>query len=316
MSQTIWTAYQANKWFTPANIEFAFSAIAQRFLQENLLEQWVENYPFLYQTETYSPKKIALIMAGNIPLAGFHDWLCVLLSGNIALVKSSSKDAVLLKHLANYLGKIAPELADKTIFVEGKLPDFDAIIATGSNNTNRYFQYYFGKYPHILRNNRNSLAVLPADMSNRAWQQLGIDIFTYFGLGCRNVAKLLLPPNISPAVALENLQDFHSVKDHDKYKNNYDYLLSILLLNNVPHWANDFLILQESSQLASPIASLHFEYYQNEDDLQEKLAAHSAQTQCIVGAHEAYTHFGEAQLPTLAQYADNIDTMAFLGQLK
>jgi hypothetical protein len=307
VQEAIYKAYVANNWFTPDFTKYALQNICALYLDEYKLKEFATAY-----RETEAPKKVAIVMAGNIPLSGFHDWLCVMLSGHTALVKCSSKDAVLLPFLIETLKSISPNLAARTIFSE-KLSAFDAVIATGSNNSNRYFDYYFGKYPHIFRNNRSSMAILSGKESHEELNALSDDIFIYFGLGCRSVSKLFVPEGYDIASLLPHFNDYSWLTQHTKYMNNSDYNRTILLLNNTPHFANEFISLTESKSIHSSIAVLHYEYYNNLEQLHGRLMDDSSQTQTIVGIeHQA---FGTAQQPTLQSFADNTDTMAFLCSL-
>ncbi len=307
LQEAIHKAYVANNWFNPDFTEFALQNIAQHFLNENKLTSFASAY-----TETENPKTVAVIMAGNIPLAGFHDWLCVMLSGHHALVKCSSKDAVLMPYLVEVLHHISPELAGRTAFSE-KLSGFNAVIATGSNNSNRYFDYYFGKYPHIFRKNRSSVAILTGKETDADLNALSDDIFIYFGLGCRSVSKLYVPVGYDVATLLPHFSDYNWLTQHTRYMNNSDYNRTILLLNNTPHIANEFVSLTESTSLHSSIAVLHYEFYRSREQLQERLIDQASETQTIVGFQ--HTPFGKAQQPALHDFADNTDTMAFLCAL-
>ncbi len=308
-------AFYKNNWFTIENQEIMLRAIASDYLQKEKLESWISNYEFKNTTS----KKIGLVMAGNIPLVGFHDLLCVWLNGNIGLVKLSSKDEVLLPFLVQQLEMISSSFIGKTIFVE-RLNDADAIIATGSNNSARYFEYYFKDKPHIIRSSRSSVAVLNGNETSTEILDLGKDIFRYFGLGCRNVSKLFLPEGFDPTTIFKGLEFYSEIVQHNKYKNNFDYNCTILLMNKTPHFANEFLILQEKQQVASRVATLHYEFYNSEKDLQEKLLKSKNEIQCIVGArlqkeHNIFIPFGKSQEPALNDFADKIDTMKFLCSL-
>lgn len=301
-------AYYKNNWFTIENQEIMLKAIANNYLQKEKLEEWTSNYEF----KNEHPKKIGLVMAGNIPLVGFHDLLCVWVSGNIGMVKLSSKDEVLLPLLVQHLEMLSSSFIGKTIFVE-RLNDADAIIATGSNNSARYFEYYFKDKPHIIRASRSSIAVLNGNENGDEILALGKDIFRYFGLGCRNVSKLYLPQEFDPTTIFKVLEFYSEIIQHNKYKNNFDYNYTILLMNKTPHFANEFLILQEKKQIASRVATVHYEFYNSEKDLQEKLLFSENEIQCIVGKN--FIPFGKSQEPSLNEYADNIDTMNFLSRL-
>lgn len=298
-----------NPWFTKENSRAALRSLAAHCLQPELLHTWLSAYPQLPHPQ---PKTIGLVLAGNIPLVGFHDWLCVLVSGHRALVKCSEKDKVLLPLLWETFVALAPSYAEQTQFVE-RLKGFDAVIATGSDNTGLYFQQYFGRYPHIIRQNRNSIAVLTGQETEADWAGLATDVFRYFGLGCRSVSKLLLPQGYDLLPLLAYLDHYADMMQHNKYKNNYDYNRSLYLLNNVHHYANDCIMLVESPSLLSRIATLHYEFYADEQDLANKLAAQANQIQCIVGT--GHIPFGQSQHPQLWDYADGVDTLAFLGSL-
>lgn len=299
-----------NPWFTQDNVKRSVKGIAT-FLKNDQLKQWTGQYSF------HGPQKtIALVMAGNIPLVGFHDFLCVLISGNRAQIKLSSKDSKLIQYLVDFLVSIEPGLRSQIEFRE-KLEGFDAIIATGSDNSARYFEYYFGKYPNIIRKNRTSCAILTGGESDADIENLGVDVFSYFGLGCRNVAKVYVPNAYDFSRLLSRWDSFKEVIHHHKYANNYDYQKSILLVNGVPHLDNGFVLLQENEKLVSPISVLYYEYYSNEDDLQQKLNANAEKIQCIVGnGMLATVNFGQAQYPQVWDYADRIDTLKFLSDLK
>lgn len=299
-------AFYKNQWFTLANQELMLKTIAKNYLQKDKLSEWISNY----EIKNHEPKKIGIVLAGNIPLVGFHDLLCVWMTGNIALVKLSSKDEVLLPFLVNQLEILSPEFKGKTIFRE-RLNEADAIIATGSNNSARHFEYYFKNKPHIIRNNRSSVAVLKGDESNDDLLELGKDIFRYFGLGCRNVSKLFLKEGYELKNIFEGISFYSEISQHNKYKNNFDYNLTILLMNKTPHLHNDFFILQEKQRaITSPIATLYYEFYSSDNDLEEKLSGNEKDIQCIVG--KDFIPFGNSQEPSLFDYSDQIDTMEFL----
>ncbi|MEO6168221.1 MAG: acyl-CoA reductase [Chitinophagales bacterium] len=302
-------AYVNNKWFTQENTLQMMRNIHEQFLEEEKLRLWLSKYRL---KEPASPQTVGLIMAGNIPLVGFHDLLCVLLSGHKALIKLSSKDNILLPWLLEKLFETDDSWRSKITFGE-LLNGMEAAIATGSNNSSRYFNYYFAKYPHIIRKNRGSVAVLTGNESKKALQQLGSDIFSYFGLGCRNVSKLMVPQDYTFDFFFESIEPFHKVIDHSKYKNNFDYNLTLLMMNKEPHFNNNFLMLREDERIVSPVAMLHYERYTNKQNLEEKLAVSEHEIQCITG--EKYIPFGKTQSPELWDYADNIDTIKFLSSL-
>lgn len=301
-----------NLWFTPNSVADALQSIARNYLSEQKLRQWLNGYKVQNMPE--KSKKIGLVMAGNIPLVGFHDFLCVFICGHQSQIKLSSKDSYLFPYLASLLIKIDAK-TNNYINITHQLKDFDAVIATGSNNSARYFNYYFGKYPHIIRKNRSALAILSGNETAEDLTLLGKDIFQYFGLGCRNVSKIMVPRGYDFPFLLRNLEQYASVMQHNKYKNNYDYYYSVHLLNGMIHFASDFLILLENNTVSSPVSVLHYEYYENEDDLNNKLIEQHEQIQCIVAAPDLkgnFLPFGQAQQPELWDYADKVDTMQFL----
>jgi hypothetical protein len=303
----------ANNWFTHAQLKHAFTAIGS-YLTEEQLSAWLQGYEI---PDPVRPKKIGILMAGNVPAVGFHDLLAVLVTGHHAYVKLSSTDAITIPWLVNELREIAPELAKKVFFQEF-LKGMDAYIATGSDNSARYFHYYFGKYPHIIRKNRTSIAVLTGKESSEDWLALGKDIFQYYGLGCRNVSKLYVPTPETLQSFLDGIKTFDWVAEHHKYFNNYEYNKSIFLINKVPHLDNGFVLVQENTSLVSPIATLYFECYQSEGNLRDQLLSLADKVQVIVskdGWFENSIPFGEAQCPSLNEYADKVDTIAFLTKL-
>jgi hypothetical protein len=312
LSAIIANEKQYNAWFTPESVSQAIHAAGQMLDTDDLIK-WLSNYHFDY---TQTPKRVGLILAGNIPLVGFHDVLCVLISGNYALIKSSSQDARLIKHVLQMLCAIEPEFESRYSFVE-RLENFDAVIATGSNNSSRYFDYYFGKVPNIIRKNRNSLAVLTGEETADQLHALGHDIFDYYGLGCRNVSKLLVPRDYKLDFFFESIEDFNPIIHHHKYNNNYGYNKSIYLVNSDKHFDNGFLLLKQDERLSSPLAVLFFDYYEDLTSLKKQLDDLTDNIQCVVSAASLQTknqlvNFGESQKPALWDYADNVDTMAFL----
>ncbi len=313
LSEIINTEQHHNAWFTPANVLKAVTAIGKT-LNEDDLTAWLNSYNLDNNT---SSKKIGLILAGNIPLVGFHDVLCVLATGNHALIKASTQDARLIKHILQKLVDIEPEFTDQFTFVE-RLADFDAVIATGSNNTSRYFEYYFSKVPHIIRKNRNSLAVLTGNETQSQLFELGHDIFDYFGLGCRNVSKLLLPKGYDLTFFFESIQPYQGIINHHKYNNNYDYNKSIYLVNGDKHLDNGFLLVKEDTRWVSPLAVLYYEYYDDLQMAEQIINTQEVQIQCVVSympleVNNQVVDFGMSQQPGLADYADGIDTMGFLS---
>lgn len=305
-----------NPWFTELNVRNAIGAIGNS-LQEEELINWLS--PYISKMEPPKPLNIAVIMAGNIPMVGFHDMLCVLLSGHRFTGKLSSDDKLLLPFLSKVIVAINPEYAGSIVFTEGQLKDIDAVIATGSNNSARYFDYYFGKYPHIIRRNRNSAAVITGHESKEQIRALGEDVFQYFGLGCRNVSKLFVPRGYDFDKFYSAILGFRQVADNNKYANNYEYNRTVYLMSSNPTLLdNNFLLLKEDAGYASPIGVLYYEFYDDIAALNAKLEAEKEQLQCIVSASSEVNNaipFGQAQCPALSDYADGVDTMAFLTQL-
>ena len=304
-----------NGWFTPEQVYFAVQSWAEA-LTEDTLNEWLSAYSFdcVQDDKNKEPKTVGLILAGNIPLVGFHDFLSVIISGHKALVKTSSNDQHLIKFLANYIISVEQKLATRISFTDGKLENFDAIIATGSNNTARYFEYYFKNKPSIIRKNRNSVAVLNGKETHQDLVNLGEDIFRYFGLGCRNVSKLFVPKGYSFDTFFKAIYEYKDVIYYEKYSNNYDYNKAVFLMSNFKLLDNEFLTLKEDTSYASPISSVFYEYYDDIKDLQKRLATEAEQIQCIVSNNliENNISFGQTQQPKLWNYADNVDTLAFL----
>jgi len=304
-----------NPWFTENNLEYALSEIGNSLSKENL-EKWTEKYPDL-QTEKKA-KRIGVITAGNIPLVGFHDFLSVLISGHKFTVKLSSKDDKLMPEIIKLLIKIEPEFKDYIFISENKLENFDAVIATGSNNSARYFEYYFGKYPHIIRKNRNSIAVLTGNETEKDLQLLADDIFLYFGLGCRSVSKLFLPDGYDLDNIFKNSLKYKDVINHNKYANNYDYNRAIYMMNLVEFKDNGIMLMKEDINMASPVSVVYYEYYSKIETVKQRLEIEKDKIQCVVAENKIIPdaiHFGESQKPQLWDYADNVDTVEFLISL-
>ena len=306
-------AMDGNAWFTRESIFRSLYVLGVSMNREDL-EKWAGMYA-LNESEA---KTVAVIMAGNIPAVGFHDFLSVLMSGNKVLAKLSSDDSFLIPAIADMIIAKEPGFADLISFTEGKIKDFDAVIATGSNNTSRYFRHYFGKYPHIIRNNRNALGVLSGKEDQDSMRSLGDDIFMYYGLGCRNISKLFIPRNYDLKTFYEPIESFAGIAEHHKYKNNYDYNKSIYLVNSEKHYDNGFLLLKESASMASPVAVLHFERYDHPDEVNRFIEEESENIQCVVADDPAIKNAippGTAQYPMLWDYADGVDTMKFLSSI-
>ena len=302
-------ANENNGWFTQENILFATEGWS-KLLTESNINQWLDTYNF----NTVKNKRVAVIMAGNITLVGFHDFLCVLISGHKILVKQSSNDKHLLPFLAKYLEYIEPELKNRIEFTEEKLENFDMVIATGSDNTARYFEYYFKNKPSIIRKNRNSIAILTGKETEEQLKALSEDIFRYYGLGCRNVSKLFVPINYNFDAFFKAMYDWHPIINQAKYANNYDYNKAVYLMSEFDMLENGFLMIKEDISYASPIATLFYEYYESLEQINNKLVTDKNHIQCIVsqGFIDSEIKFGQTQKPQLWDYADGVDTLAFL----
>ncbi len=301
-----------NPWFTIENQQRAIKAIATSFLQKEKLAVWAD------KSKVKDPAKlqtVGLVMAGNIPLVGFHDMLCVFISGHKSRIKLSDKDKFLLPYLVKLLVQFDAEAAIYFEFVE-VLKDFEVVIATGSNNSARYFESYFGKVPNIIRRNRNAVAVLDGEETGDELLALGKDIFRYFGLGCRNVSKLYLPEGYDFQLLLERLHEYREIILHHKYKNNFDYSMALLMMNRDMYWNNGAVILTENPSVASRIATVHYEHYKNTEDLAIELTNRKDEIQCVVSKMTIRgiptIPFGKAQEPELDDYADGVNTLEFL----
>ena len=310
---TIARQYRENSWFTPEFCRYALSAIGQMLTPE-ALDAYYARYKDI--TPAVDPRKrVAVISAGNIPMAAFHDFFCILVSGNDYQGKLSSQDKYLLPVLAQELVHIEPRFAERIAFVD-KVADFDAVIATGSNNSARYFDYYFSKYPHILRKNRNSVAVLDGTETEEEFRHLADDIYLYFGLGCRSVSKLFVPSHYDFVPFLQILtQESQPIAQHHQFNNNLEYQKAVHLMNQIPYMDAGTFLLVENQNYASPIGMVYYEYYDNIDRVNQRLTDDAEQLQCIVSKDPLVTHavpFGSAQTPTLTDYPDGIDTFQFI----
>lgn len=303
-------ASRKNSWFTPAFIDLATQNIAKQFLDKDILSDWVKKYNIPQQNP--NSKSVGIVMAGNLPLAGFHDFLCAFITGHKSVIKLSSKDEILLKHLAAKLIEWDPSLQIVIVFAD-MLKGCDAYIATGSNNTSRYFEFYFGKYPNIIRRNRTSVAILHGNESKEDLEKLADDVYLYFGLGCRNVTKLFVPLGYDFIPLFDAFNKYNYLAENHKYKNNYDYNLALLILNKQQYMSNESIILTEDKSIFSPIGRLNYEYYITTDDAEKELS-NNADLQCIVG--KEYIKFGEAQYPSIDDFADGVNTLEFLLSLK
>jgi|LSQX01.1.fsa_nt_gb hypothetical protein len=304
-----------NPWFTRANVTRAIAALGA-MLEQDKLKQWTGAYPALATVAPLPRKEVAVVMAGNIPLVGFHDFLCVLMAGHRFLGKLSSQDRKLPTALGGLLSEIEPLFSDRMSFSGDPIHGFDAVIATGSNNSARYFEHYFGQYPHIIRKNRNSVAVLDGSEQPEELRLLGEDVFSFFGLGCRNVSKLLVPEGYDLSRFEEDWSDYRAVADHHKYYNNYEYYKAIHLVNRAPFVDTGFCLLRQDPSLASPVSVIHYDKYDSVEGLDQYLKREAANIQCIVGKptekSPARVPFGKSQQPGLMDYADGVDTLAFL----
>ncbi|MBK8806642.1 MAG: acyl-CoA reductase [Bacteroidales bacterium] len=306
-------AHQKNAWFISDFVTYSLENIAKQ-LDKKTLEAWTSKYEFASKSKT-----VGLVAAGNIPLVSFHDFLAVLISGHKVLLKLSSKDNVLMPFLIKKLIETEPTFSEKIIVTDGILKDFDAVIATGSNNSAHYFEYYFKQVKHIIRKNRSSIAILDGTETTNELDGLINDALMYFGLGCRNVSKIFIPVHFDIRNLYKHISKFVHIKDHYKYFNNYEYNRAIYLVNKTEHFDNDYLIFKEDEGFFSPLSVLYYEKYDNLCVLQEKIANAKESIQCIVSKSDVFykksTGFGNAQNPEINDYADDIDTLKFLEKL-
>ncbi len=311
IEQSVTLAEQKNRWFTTSEIRFALEQWSA-LLTEDKLSAWVKGYQV-----NNSALKVGVIQAGNLPLVGFHDFLSVLMSGHIFVGKASSKDEVLPKLLSDILIRIEPQFKDYILWQE-RIHQVDAIIATGSDNSARYFEYYFGNKPHIIRKNRSSWAVLTGNESKEELQLLGEDIFRYYGLGCRNISKILVPENYQFDTFFEAIEPYKYVYNNNKYANNFDYNQSVYLLNQVDFLENGFVILKEDLGHHSPLSVVFFEYYSELENVYRKINALSEEIQCVAESHpqtDLSVPLGATQKPELDEYADRINILDWLSKL-
>jgi len=317
LERLVHLASRHTAWFTPPYIEQAIKALANN-LHTDSLQKWLQ--PYQEKLDRPTNKTVGLVLAGNIPLVGFHDILAVLIGGFNVQVKLSSDDKILIPHLLDHLITLEPRFQACISYVD-RLQQFDAIIATGSNNTSRYFEYYFSKVPHIIRKNRNGVAVIHGTETQETLQQLGHDLFDYYGLGCRNVSKIYFPENYTFNAFFEGIAPFHEVINHHKYHNNYDYHKSIYLINGEQHLDNGFLLLKRDQRIASPLAVVYYETYSDLHLLKEQLNQRHEEIQCIVSDQPLETispvfPLGKSQHPALDDYADGVNTLDFLMEQK
>ena len=307
------TSQQYNGWFTPEFVSHALVSLGKSLKPEKL-EKWVNDYREDLK-QVVVPKTVAVIMAGNVPAVGFHDFLSVLISGHKLLAKLSSDDEKLMPAIADVLMEIEPGFKESIDFTDAQLKNFDAVIATGSNNSSRYFDYYFGKYPNIIRRNRNGVAVLTGTETEEELNALADDVFLYYGLGCRNVAKLFVPAGYDFIPLMDVLSTRKEIADNNKYFNNYEYNKAIFMINGTEHFDTGNLLLTENSSFASPVSVLHFTYYQNPDNLKNELLVNHDKIQCVASNSEFIQNsipLGHTQAPELWDYADGVDTLKFL----
>ena len=302
-------ANRANPWFIPEFIDTASTNIASAFLDRKLLQEWAETY--YVAGENPAPITVGLVMAGNIPMVGFHDMLCIFITGHHQVIKLSAKDDVLVKHLVDKMTEWQSLVKNNISFAE-TLKGCDAYIATGSNNTSRYFDYYFGKKPNIIRRNRTSVAVLDGSETTDELEMLASDIQQYFGLGCRNVTKLYVPHDYNFEPLLQALKRFDHYNDLHKYRHNYDYQLALLMMGRKLYMTNGSILLHEAEDMFTAVSRVNFEYYSNRDELIETLK-NDKRVQAIISKQTV--PFGQAQKPSLTDYADGVDTMKFLTSL-
>ena len=317
LTHLIKNEHSVNGWFTEDNIKLALLSIAKSTTKEKLVK-WLE--PYKEKFNIPQKKRIGVILAGNIPLVGFHDFISILISGNIFIGKISSKDNNLIKEITNILIEIEPEFKEYIFFAENRLTDFEAIIATGSNNSARYFKQYFGKYPHIIRKNRNSVAILTGDETNDELEKLADDIFMYYGLGCRNVSKIFVPENYNFNKFFEAIYKYKDTINHHKYANNYTYNQTIYLMNQDKFLDNGFLMLKNEIATSSPISVIYYENYKNIENLTKYLSHQKDKLQCVVSntkiKNSNIIDFGNTQHPELWDYADNVNVLDFICKIK
>ena len=302
-------SYQHNSWFTENNLKLSLKNWSAELNKKNI-ENWLENY----KIELKSSKTVAIIMAGNIPIVGFHDLMCSLILGFKCIVKLSSDDKILIPLIVKFIQSRFDGFKEKVFFESNILKNFDAVIATGSNNSHKYFEYYFGKYPNLLRKTRHSVAVLNGNESDSELAMLSNDVFDYFGLGCRSVSKIFIPKGYDLDLLFNAFYMKRFVIDHNKYANNYDYNKAVYLMSEEKFYDNGFVILKEEKKLGSPIACVYFEYYDDLVQVQNIIKINNQNIQCVVSNEKIFNgiSFGTTQCPKLSDYADNVDTLKFL----
>jgi len=307
LSELIHNQYINNPWFTPGNVRLSLFSAAS-MLEPGKLAKWISAYPGL--NEERDPVDVGVIMAGNIPLVGFHDFLCVLMTGNNIIARTSSKDRDLIRVIAEILCSVNSGFKGRIKFTDSQLKGFNAVIATGSDNSARYFEYYFAKYPSIIRKNRNSVAILTGDESAGEIKELATDFFSFFGLGCRNISKIFIPAGTEPDEITQGWDHYSGIMDHSKYANNYDYNKAVFLVNRIPFRDAGFMLLRESPDFSSPVSVLNYEFYDSAETVYGILGKNRDKIQCIIG--QDHVPFGTSQMPELWDYPDNIDIIDFL----
>ncbi len=318
LAEAVHQSNASNPWFTPDALRTCLSGWAMA-LKPARVSHWIKRYPDLQTLHLLPPSVIAVVMAGNIPMVGFHDLLCCLMSGHRVLAKLSSDDLYLIPAAVKVMAMLEPSVADRIVFTQGQISGFDAVIATGSDNTARYFDYYFEKYPHLIRKNRNSMAIVSGSESFPELDDLCDDIFTYFGMGCRSVSKILVPYHYDFSGLISLFDARTDAARHHKYRNNYDYRKSIFLINRIPFIDHPNLLLVEDQALASPLAVLHYQYYHSIGEVADLISSQEEQLQCVVSDQQISgieVPFGKSQQPDLWDYADRKDTLRFLLDLK
>jgi hypothetical protein len=302
-------SYQHNSWFTENNLKLSLNNWSAELNKKNI-ENWLKNY----KIELKSSKTVAIIMAGNVPIVGFHDLMCSLILGFKCTVKLSSDDKILIPLIVKFIQSRFDGFKEKVFFENNILKNFDAVIATGSNNSHKYFEYYFGKYPNLLRKTRHSVAVLNGNESDSELAMLSNDVFDYFGLGCRSVSKIFIPKGYDLDLLFNAFYMKRFVIDHNKYANNYDYNKAVYLMSEEKFYDNGFVILKEEKKLGSPIACVYFEYYDDLVQVQNIIKINNQNIQCVVSNEKIFNgiSFGTTQCPKLSDYADNVDTLKFL----
>lgn len=301
-------AFENNKWFTLEFVDHRAGILIENYLDKDKLKEWIHHY---HIDDNIKPQKIGIVMAGNIPLVGFHDFLCAFVAGHYLHIKLSDKDHVLLKQLIDKMIGFDARVSNY-VFIEQMLNGCDAYIATGSNNTSRYFEYYFGKYPSLIRRNRTSVSILKGSETREELALLADDIFMYFGLGCRNVTQLYVPQNYDFVPLLAAFKKYEHLKDHTKFHNNYDYNLALLIMNDRKYMSTDCVVLVEGDHLFSPVSELYYSFFDDQKIILNQLLENDL-VQCIVGS--GHVEFGQSQDTGLFDYADGIDTMQFLLSL-